>query len=336
MTATSDYAWGNRALSLDPPVPPTWVAERMERDAIESEVFLSEGTLIRVSESGELSFLRASLPAAKNLADREFRVCVERIYLAIGKLLRERDHAPLRVWNYIPGICARASCGLSRYELFNLGRHLAYTAWYERVRFGEHLAAATAVDHRGDDLVVHVLAGSHPGVALENPRQTPAYRYSHRYGPLPPCFSRAMIVPELGVGTPWVMVAGTSSILGEDTRHAGDCEAQLDETLLNLAHLSAAFAGDRTRAGERLGEDERARALARFHHLRVYLVREIDAANVVAGLRRAFPEVDELEAFAADLCRPELLVEVEGVLRAPRASVASLGRGRSERSELRR
>jgi len=288
MTATADHAWGSRALSLDPPVPPTRAAERMARDAIESEALLSEGTLIRVSKSGELSFLRAILPAAKNLADREFRVCVERIHLAIGKLLRERGHVPLHVWNYVPGICARASCGLSRYELFNLGRHLAYTAWYESVRFGEHLAAASAVDQRGDDLVVHVLAGSHPGVALENPRQTPAYRYSHRYGPLPPCFSRATIVLEpLGVGTPWVIVAGTSSIVGEDTRHAGDSEAQLDETLLNLAHLSAAFSGDRTRAGERLGADERARTLARFHHLRVYLVRESDAGNVVASIPSA-------------------------------------------------
>jgi chorismate lyase/3-hydroxybenzoate synthase len=309
----------------------------MARGAVESEASQGEGTLIRVSESGAQSFLSAVLPAAKSLPDLEFRVCVEQIFLAIGKQLQERGHVPLRIWNYIPGIRTRASDGLSRYEIFNLGRHLAYSAVYESVRFERHLAAATAVDHRGDDLVVHVLASSQPGIALENPRQTPAYRYSHRWGPRPPCFARATLVPEPpGGGAPWVLVAGTSSIVGEDSRHAGDCAAQLDETLLNLAHLSAACAGDLTRPGERLGADERALCLGRFQHLRVYLVREVDAANVIARLRRAFPEVGALEAFTADLCRPELLVEVEGVLRAPGADVSWLGRASGERSELRR
>ena len=336
MTAPADRARTEKVLSLDPPAPPGWVARLVSAHLVESEALVREGTILRASESGGVGLVRATVPGAKRLPDREFRVCVERTYLAIGELLRERGRVPLRFWNYVPGIRARASGGLSRYELFNLGRYLAYTAWYESARFGERLAAASAVDHRGDDLVVEVLAGSRPGTALENPRQTPAYRYSRRFGPLPPCFSRATIVPgSLDVGTPWAIVAGTSSIVGEDARHAGDCEAQLDETLLNLAHLSAAFAGDLPGAGERLGADERAHALARFRHLRVYLVREVDSARVVAGLRRACSEIDELEAFAADLCRPELLVEVEGVLRAPGECGRSL-RGSSGGSRRRR
>ena len=28
---------------------------------------------------------------------------------------------------------------------------------------------------------------------MENPRQTPSYRYSERYGPSPPCFARATL-----------------------------------------------------------------------------------------------------------------------------------------------
>ncbi len=337
MTATPDHAWGDRSLILDPPVPPAWVAAPVAQAALASPPFLSEGTVIRVAGSGGWTFLRAVRPAAKNLPDREFRLSVERIYLAIRKQLREREHVPLRFWNYVPGMRARTSCGLGRYELFNLGRHLAYAAWYEGVPFGKHLAAASAVDHRGDDLVVDVLAGSHAGTALENPRQTPAYRYSQRYGPLPPCFSRATIVPEpLCGGAPWAIVAGTSSIVGEDTQHVGDCAAQLDETLLNLAHISAAFAGDETDADGRLGASARLRALARFQHVRAYVVRDTDAAEVLVRLRRALPEVEDVEAFTADLCRAQLLVEVEGVLHTPRVGVTSLGRGRGGRSVLRR
>ncbi len=313
MTATADRTCADRALCLDPPVPPAWVAEWVG-DAIESEVLLREGAVVRTSERGEFSFLRATVPGAKGLPERDFRLCVERTYLALGELLRQRGRAPLRFWNYVPGIRSRTAGGLSRYELFNLGRYLAYTTWYETDRFGERLAAASAVDHRGDDLVVHVLAGRRPGEPLENPRQTPAYFYSRRYGPLPPCFSRATVVREVGGGTPWAIVAGTSSIVGEDSRHAGDCEAQLDETLSNLAHLSSAFAGARLRAGERFDADGRVRALARFRHLRAYVVREADESTVLAGLRRGFPRMGEIEAFAADLCRPELLVELEGIL----------------------
>jgi chorismate lyase/3-hydroxybenzoate synthase len=337
MTAPADQARTEQALSLDPPAPPGWVERLVFAHPVESEAWVRDGTMLRTSESGALVLLRAAVPGAKVLPDREFRVCVERTYLAIGELLRERSRIPLRFWNYVPGIRARMSGGLSRYELFNLGRYLAYTAWYGSAGFGGRLSAASAVDHRGDDLVVHVLAGSHPGTALENPRQTPAYRYSRRFGPLPPCFSRATRVPgSPGAGTPWAIVAGTSSIVGEDTRHAGDCEAQLEETLLNLAHLSAAFAGDLPGAGAGLAADARTRALARLRHLRVYLVREVDAAEVVARLRRDCSELDELEVFAADLCRPELLVEVEGVLRAPGMRERSLGSGSRGGSRRRR
>jgi chorismate lyase/3-hydroxybenzoate synthase len=317
MTAYGDPARSEKSISLDPPTPPGWVGRLVSGHQVEGESSVRGGTILRTSESAELGLVRATIPGAKHLPDRDFRVCVERAYLAIGDLLRERGHVPLRFWNYVPGIRARGSGGLSRYEVFNVGRYLAYTTWYENARLGEHLAAASAVDHRGDDLAVHVLAGRRAGIPLENPRQTPAYRYSRRFGPLPPCFSRATIVSApLRGGAPWAIVAGTSSIVGEDTRHAGDCEAQLEETLLNLAHLSAAFVGDLPRA--ELGAEDRASALARFRHLRVYVVRDADAARAVARLRRACPELEGLEAFAADLCRDDLLVEVEGVLGAAR------------------
>ena len=313
MTAPADRTLAKRARRLDPPVPPAWVAE-WAGDAIEGEVVLREGAVVRPSERGEFGFFRATVPEAKGLPEREFRLCVERTYLVLRELLRQRGRVPLRFWNYVPGIRARVAGGLSRYELFNLGRYLAYTAWYGSAGFGERLAAASAVDHRGDDLVVHVFAGRQSGEPIENPRQTPAYLYSRRYGPLPPCFSRASVVRATDGSAPWAIVAGTSSIVGEESRHAGDCAAQLEETLSNLAHLSAAFAAAPLCAGDHFDAAGRARALARFRHLRAYVVREADESRVLADLRRGFPGVDEIEVFAADLCRPELLVEVEGVL----------------------
>jgi hypothetical protein len=191
-----------------------------------------------------------------------------------------------------------------------------YQDWFGLEVPGHRLAAASGVGHRGDDLVVHLLAGRAPAISIENPRQVPAYRYSRRYGPVAPCFSRASLierVPPAWQGRRAALVAGTASIAGEESRHPGDLEAQLRETLLNLASLSATLAGERPPAESGSG-DEWPRALARYRGLRAYVVESESAPAVVSGLRRAFPGLRHLELASADLCRPELLVEVEGIL----------------------
>ena len=141
---------------------------------------------------------------------------------------------------------------------------------------------------------------------VENPRQVPAYRYSRRFGPLPPCFARATIVRP-SVGAPLLMVGGTASIRGEESMHANDLGAQVDETLANLASVVCAAWGG---AGDE-------RALRRYRHLRAYHRREGDRLAVESRMRAAFPALDRLELLPAELCRPELLVEVEGLAEGP-------------------
>jgi len=303
--------------SLDPPTPPGWVGEVLRHQA--PKLLVERGDArVELTECNGLALLRTVVPSARRLADSELRLAVERSYRVIAELLRERAQAPLRFWNYVPGIRERSARGLTRYEIFNLGRFQAFTQWHGTHQFGERLAAASAVDHLGEDLEVQVLASNTPGSPIENPRQTPAHRYSDRYGPLPPCFARAtLVVAPPGSSQRLAIVAGTASIVGEDSQHPADLAAQLGETLLNLAHLSATFAGEVPRALLAPGGAEVKRALARYCRLRVYVVRLEDAAPVIAGVRRAFPRVQDLELFRADLCRSELLVEIEGLACAP-------------------
>ena len=42
-----------------------------------------------------------------------------------------------------------------------------------------------------------------------------------------------------------------------------------------------------------------------------------DRAEVEARIKAAFPELERLELLSAELCRPELLVEVEGLAEGP-------------------
>jgi hypothetical protein len=163
-------------------------------------------------------------------------------------------------------------------------------------------------------LVIDLLAGRAPGVGVENPRQIPAYRYSQRWGPLPPCFSRAMslAVPLPEQSKRCALVSGTSSVVGEDSRHPHELHAQIRETCTNLATLSAVLSGVNTRDGGESTESET--ALSRFRELRLYVVRDCDVNAVATAFTSRFRGLERLEIAVADLCRDELLLEAEGVV----------------------
>lgn len=302
---------------LDPPTVPPWVSEALGAAAPEGAEVEKEGLIAESRGSADLLLVRIRLPEAVSLDDAAFRSGVTRCYVTAAEVLAGRDLRPVRIWNYVPAIRRPSQDGFSRYEVFNAGRQRGYDACYPPEDAEARHVTSSAVGHRGRDLVVHVLASVRRAAAFENPRQRPAYLYSQRYGPLPPCFARASRVEGRLGALPWQtvgLVAGTASIVGEDSRHAGDLEGQLAETLLNLATIAAEVA-ERPLAQAALSEDAQRAALARYRELRIYVVREGDAPTVEQVVRDAFPNLTRFDLAAADLCRPELLVEAEGILR---------------------
>ena len=230
--------------------------------------------------------------------EKEVASTYQQLFVEIG--LHGR-HA-VRWWNFIPGIQDPASDGLNRYMVFNAGRHRGYRAASGSPDLAERsIATASAVGTDGDDLFVAVLGSLSPGVPIENPRQVPAYRYSSRYGPLPPCFSRGTLEPEARR----LLVGGTSSVRGEDSMHAEAFHAQLEETLVNLDALIAEAA--------RLAHAPPRPVFRGFSHARVYVLHEGDAAAACSRLMEAGVSCP-IETVVARLCRSELLVEVEGVV----------------------
>lgn len=195
---------------------------------------------------------------------------------------------PVRFWNVVPHLTAAAGDGTNRYMAFNAGRYRAFAAHYgDPATFADVVPTASAVGTAGPDLHVACLAAAAPGVNVGNPRQVLPHRYSAAYGKLPPCFARATRVGHL------LLIGGTASIRGESSRHAGDLARQLVETLANLDAVLAAAGG----------------SVADLTDLRVYHPRAADAS----AIRRALPPARRVEFVVADLCRPELLVEVEAV-----------------------
>lgn len=198
----------------------------------------------------------------------------------------------VRMWNCVGSINGHDE-GQERYHLFCAGRHDAFrSAGYE----GADLPSASAVGMRGRGLITYFLASDRPGRQIENPRQVAAYRYPPQYGPKSPSFSR---------GTLWgetLFVSGTSSIVGHQTLHAGDVVAQLEETLRNMeAVIDAALPG---------------RGLESVLAAKTYLRHAADYPLVASRLAAVFPVNLCLQA---DICRSELLIEIEAVA-APRPS----------------
>lgn len=195
----------------------------------------------------------------------------------------------LRLWNYFDAINEGAGDD-ERYRLFCDGRAVGMQA-NALARF----PAATAIGRQDGIRVLQVygLAGRDPGLAIENPRQVSAWRYPRQYGPTAPSFARGMLTT-----ASQLLISGTAAVVGHASRHEDDLEAQIEETLANLDALLSGSSGNRT-----LGPQS---------CLKAYLRRATDAAFVEKVLRARVPSADQLLLLAGDICRSELLVEIDG------------------------
>jgi chorismate lyase/3-hydroxybenzoate synthase len=212
----------------------------------------------------------------------------------------------LRAWHYVPQINVDNG-GLERYARFNVGRHNAFAA--KKRIIGADTPAASALGCHGRHLTIYFMASAHAGRVIENPRQTSAFRYPAQYGPRSPTFARAMLMQAPGEAQ--LFVSGTSSIVGHVTMHAGDAAAQARETVANLLTVIA--------QGQQAGFDAsspRARLL-----LKAYLRRPADLAMVKACLKQAFGATTGIAYLQADICRADLLVEVEAAYLSQSAPV---------------
>ncbi len=285
------------------PLPPAWVDSLLGPSPRASQADTPDGS-VEVRTGADFTHVAIVIPQAHRLSPDTLHVRVRDAYLAVAAALNAQQRHPVRFWNFVPHIHSPSGEGLDRYMVFNGGRFAACEHWHGSPNAFDHtLAAASGVGILGEALAIHCLAADDAGEPVENPRQVPAYRYSRRYGPRPPCFARATRLARPVDGATWLLVAGTASIRGELTVHAGDVDAQTIETLDNLDALLAA-------AEAREGSGDRR---ARVTSLRVYIVRPDDCAVVRDRIEERYGHVPHMEFAQAELCRSDLLVEIEGI-----------------------
>lgn len=195
----------------------------------------------------------------------------------------------LRVWNFFDRLNEGAG-DAERYRRFCVGRHRAIAA----PGFEAQLPAATVIGTQVPGLVIQFLAGREAGVQVENPRQTPAFRYPRDYGPISPSFSRATRVGA------HLLVSGTAAVVGHATLHPGDATAQIEEIDANVAALL-----EHAGAGQPGAWQAQA--------LRLYLRREQDQSVVLPRVLERFGRNTPITVLRGDISRADLMVEIEGV-----------------------
>jgi chorismate lyase/3-hydroxybenzoate synthase len=314
-------------------VPPAWVhdltgpwpgAGLLQRTTIDARI----GPVLLGTVKGEHATLAGlCLPGAGHLSAPDLVAGAQHAVRAVLQALRdgaERHTHVARMWSFVPGIHGTppgAGGGAQggahkedRYQLFNRGRYQAFVDWFGSPRvFARDLPSATCVGGDGaadapGDLWVYALGTAQHGVPVDNPSQVPAFEYSRAYGERPPCFARATLAT-FGASER-LLVAGTASIKGERSTHPGDLDAQLAQTIENLAIVLRAGAQASARHDHRLHWS--------VSSARVYAAREADMPRLFARVpgaleRLGLSEGGTIEWQRAKVCREDLLVEIEVV-----------------------
>lgn len=213
----------------------------------------------------------------------------QKAYESVLSVMTEQGFTyPFRFWNYLPAI-NEGTGDDELYKKFCTGRLKAFeNAGLSPANF----PAASALGHHSDGAVVYLFASNQPPQHFKNTKQVNAYEYPRQYGISSPSFARATALTLSNVN--YLFISGTASITGHQTLGENDLEKQLEVTQSNIEHLL-------TNANpENL-------SLSTF---KVYVRYPADLAFTRSWLEARYPGVEMLFTIA-DICRKELLVEIE-------------------------
>ena len=225
------------------------------------------------------------------------RSAVQHAYGQLLRLTKSRGYPHLiRIWNYMADINGGAG-NQERYKQFCLGRLDAFSDYHYQL---PQFPSACALGHSGGDTIIYLLAAKVAGTHFENPQQIAAYRYPGQYGPASPSFARATLA-NWSSGRQ-LYISGTASIIGHQSLHSDAMGKQLQATCRNidslLEHVALTIGSVNPPSVDTL---------------KIYLrhPEHLDAART--EINRHFGSRVPALYLQADICRRELLVEVDGI-----------------------
>ncbi|MBR5861322.1 MAG: hypothetical protein IKY71_08260 [Bacteroidaceae bacterium] len=229
------------------------------------------------------------------------------IFNGIAKLLSDNGFKPsdiYRQWNYIPGITV-LNDGSQNYQEFNDARSI----FYSTDNWSNGYPAATGIGTSTGGVMVELYAvkgNNITNMPIDNPLQIAAHNYSqqvldgkvieHLSERTTPKFERARLLGKT------VLISGTAAIKGECSNYSTNAVEQAAETMEIM---------DRLTCKENIPVENNG---SRYELLRVYVKRENDIPAVCDYMQSNYPTAQK-HYLVADVCRPELLIEIEGIAR---------------------
>jgi enamine deaminase RidA (YjgF/YER057c/UK114 family) len=268
--------------------------------------------LISKGENGAVLFenegSRVFIGNVQSYKSIECRINAEQVFLQLTQLLSTVGlpmNSIVRQWNYIGDILGFDGQE-QRYQAFNNVR----SSFYGNSFSGTGFPAATGIGMNQGGVIIEFIAIQSNGLVnspIDNPEQISAHDYSEKVLVGEQCtlkttpkFERARYL-EL-YGRKVIFISGTASIQGEHTVGIGNPAEQTEITIANIRHLFSEEVLSRI-ATEKLSP--------KYGHARVYIKNRKDYSAIRKVFKTHFGNLPVVYIIA-DICRPELLVEIEG------------------------
>jgi enamine deaminase RidA (YjgF/YER057c/UK114 family) len=219
----------------------------------------------------------------------------------------------IRQWNYIEKI-TDFNDNNQHYQIFNDVR----SAFYNNSHFVHGYPAATGIGMETGGVIIDFIAMKENTnltiIPIKSPVQSDAHQYTKKVlahneiagnvAETTPKFERAKAI--VSGNSCLVHISGTSAIKGQFSVEANDATKQINITLDSIYKLIA---------NENLIKHgiNSSQVKATPCYFRVYVKNPTDYSKVKTACEKYIKDVPAIY-LKADICRPELLVEVEGVL----------------------
>lgn len=228
------------------------------------------------------------------------------------------DHI-VRQWNYIGKILHTGRhnfLSAQNYQVFNKVRH----DYYHRYRLIPGFPAATGIGMNFNGVMIDFCAiATYDGlqiISIKNPSQINPYNYDQKVligTPLPwqeqkqpPLFERAKLLVYHDKSR--LFVSGTASIIGQDIVGKGDVQKQTTVTIENIESL-ASRENLVCHCPQLICENPN-----KYNRIRVYVKNDSDIPLVKSICTNHFGNIPATY-IQTDICRADLLVEIESELR---------------------
>lgn len=306
-------------------VPVTLIPQRILPDnSLALEFYtLEDDTAIRFGEMdgvcyGHIESTAESLLFIEGIPSHDFTENVhqqsDEVFAKLNNILSVFDFEVddiVRQWNYIGNIVSFRN-GKQNYQEFNDAR----SRYYANGSWNNGYPAATGIGTDGEGIIVGGIAfrradenGVYP---IDNPLQVAAHVYSKSVlvdeaanaVKSTPKFERAKLIEsESGV---CCFVSGTAAIRGEQSCKGSTAAEQTLMTIENIDHLVSQE--NLVRYGCKAYRLE-------YRKLHVYIKHAEDYAEVRSVVEQRYPNLNLPVIYSvADVCRDELLVEIEAIL----------------------